>query len=343
MINKNTELNPVTIAGVGKYVPETVIKNEDLAKIVDTNDEWILSRTGIKERRVVSGDETSVSLAVKAAMDAMGYAGISPEEIDLIITATSLPDNLYPSTSCEVQLAIGAKNAAAFDIVAACSGLIYGLNIARNFIMCGTYKTVLIIGVDVHSRFVDWSDRSICILFGDGAGAMVVKKSEDGINDILAVDMSADGTKSAELKIPLYGKNCPLVEPNTPQDQTVYMNGREVYKFAVSVVPESIQKSLAIADLSVSDLDFLIPHQANMRIVSAITDRLKLKTEQVIVNLDKYGNTSTASIPLALAEALGENKIPDSSILALCGFGAGLTWGTAIVRWRAKDQRLKEN
>lgn len=342
MMYKNKELKPVSITGIGKYVPETVITNDDIAKIVDTNDEWIVSRTGIKERRVVSGDETATSLAIKAAKDAIGYAGISPEKIDLIITATSMPDALYPSTSCEVQSAIGAINAAAFDIVAACSGLIYALNIAKNFIMNGTYKNILIIGVDIHSRFVDWTDRSTCILFGDGAGAFIVQESDDEINDILAIDIHADGSKAGELKIPLYGKNCPLVEPNTEKKQFVNMNGREIYKFAVKVVPDSILNSLNLAGLNINDIDYLIPHQANMRIVSAITDRLNLKEEQVIVNLDKYGNTSTASIPLALSEALESNKINFPSTMVLCGFGAGLTWGSAVIRWRAKDKRLSK-
>ena len=340
MIN-GKELNPVSIIGIGKYVPETVVTNDDIAKIVDTNDEWIVTRTGIKERRVVSGDETAASLAINAAKDALGYAGIDPKEIDLIITATSMPDALYPSTSCEVQGALGATNAAAFDVVAACSGLIYGLNIARNFIMAGTYNTVLLIGVDVHSRFLDWNDRGTCVLFGDGAGALIVKKSEDDINDILAIDMHADGSKASELKIPLNGKNCPLVEPKTEKKQQVDMNGREIYKFAVRVVPESILNAINAAGLSIDDIDYLIPHQANMRIVQAITERLNLKEDQVIVNLDKYGNTSTASIPIALTEALG-NKVSTPSRMVMCGFGAGLTWGTAIVNWRAKDKRLSQ-
>jgi 3-oxoacyl-[acyl-carrier-protein] synthase-3 len=337
---KQNNLIPVTIAGIGRYVPETVITNDDIAKIVDTNDEWIKSRTGISERHVVSGNETSVSLAVNAAKDAMSYAGITADKIDLIIVATSLPDSLYPSTSCEVQAAIGAINAVSFDIVAACSGLIFGLNVARNFIMSGTYETVLLVGVDIHTRYVDWTDRGTCILFGDGAGALIVKKSEDGINDLLAVDIHSDGTKAGELRIPLNGRNCPLVEPNDEKQQYVSMNGREIYKFAVSVVPESIQNALAIADMTVNDLDFLVPHQANMRIVSAITERLQLDTEQVIVNLDRYGNTSTASIPIALTEALEDKKVKEDSIIALCGFGAGLTWGTAIVRWRAKNHNI---
>ena len=340
MLNNNDNTVPVSIVGIGRYVPETVITNDDISKIVDTNDEWIVSRTGIKERRVVSGDETSASLASKAAFDALGYAGILPEDIDLIVTATSLPDNMYPSTSCEVQAAIGATNAVGFDVVAACSGLIYALNIARSFILAGIYKKALVIGVDVHSRFIDWTDRSTCVLFGDGAGALVIQKSEDEVNDILAIDLNTDGSKASELKIPINGKNCPLVEPASEKTPYVYMNGREIYKFAVKVVPDSIIKSLSLAGLSIDELDYLIPHQANMRIVSAITERLNLKEEQVFVNLDKYGNTSTASIPIALQEAIENNKVNMPSVMALCGFGAGLTWGSAIIRWRAKDKRL---
>ncbi|MFH0702607.1 MAG: beta-ketoacyl-ACP synthase III [bacterium] len=338
--NKNFNFHPISIVGIGKYVPTTVIKNEDITKIVDTSDEWIFTRTGIKERRIVSGNETASSLAVNAANDALGYAGISPEEIDLIITATSMPDFLYPSVSCQVQAAIGAKKAAAFDVVAACSGLIYALNISKSFIASGIYKNILLIGVDVHSRFLDWSDRATCVLFGDGAGAFIVKKSEDNINDLLEINIHADGTKSGDLKVPLYGKNCPLVEPNSERKQFVNMNGREIYKFAVSVIPESIQNTLNLAGLTINDLDYLVPHQANTRIISAISERLNLKPEQVIINLDKYGNTSAASIPIALTEAIENNKINMPSILALSGFGAGLTWGTAIIRWRAKDKRL---
>lgn len=340
MMSDNKGLYPVSIVGIGSCLPDTVVTNDDISKIVDTSDEWIVSRTGIKQRRIVSGDETAVSLAVKAANDALAYAGLVAEDLDLIITATSLPDALYPSASCEIQKAIGANKCTAFDIVAACSGFVYGINVARSFIMSGIYKKVLLIGVDIHSRFLDWNDRSTCVLFGDGAGAVIMQRSEDGIDDILAVDLHADGTKANELRIPLKTQNCPLVQPKTEEkEQFVHMNGKEIYKFAISVVPESIIQALNLAGLTVEDLDYFVPHQANIRIVSAITDRIKLDPAKVVVNLDKYGNTSTASIPVALADALRENKIKDSSIMALSGFGAGLTWGTALVRWRAKDKR----
>ena len=330
---------PVTITGVGKCLPENIITNDDLAKLVDTNDEWIFSRSGIKERHIVSGNETASSLAAKAAKDAIEFSGVDVKDIDLIICATSLPDNLYPSTACEVQLALGASNAAAFDIVAACSGLIYGLKIANSFISSGEYKNILLVGVDIHSRFVNWNDRSTCVLFGDGAGALVVQKSQDGQNDVLSVDIRADGTKASELKIPLTGINCPLVEQNTPELQCVNMNGREIYKFAVNYVPESIMYVLKNINLTVNDVDTYILHQANIRIIQAIADKLHENQEKFYVNLHKYGNTSSASIAIALTDAIEENKIDYPATLVLSGFGAGLTWGTAVVRWRAKDKR----
>lgn len=334
---------PVTIAGVGKCLPEKIITNQDLEKLVDTNDEWIFTRSGIQERHVVSGDETAASLAAKAAKEAIDFAGADVKDIDLIICATSLPDNLYPSTACEVQSLLGAVNAAAFDIVAACSGLIYGLKIANSFIASGEYKNILILGVDVHSRFVDWSDRSTCVLFGDGAGALLLKRSNDEHNDILFIEIEADGTKASELKIPLTGNNCPLVEQNTQEPQYVSMNGREVYKFAVNSVPASILKVLNKAELTVNDVDKYILHQANIRIIHAIADKLREDHEKFYVNLHKYGNTSSASIAIALTDAVKENKIDYQSTLVMSGFGAGLTWGTAVVKWRAKDMRNKGN
>ena len=336
MIN---ERYPVTIAGVGKCLPEKIITNHDLEKLMDTNDEWIFTRSGIKERHVVSGDETASSLAAKAAKDAIDFAGADVKEIDLIICATSLPDNLYPSTACEVQLAIGAVNAAAFDIVAACSGLIYGLKVANSFIASGEYKNILLVGVDIHSRFVNWNDRTTSVLFGDGAGALLIKRSENKENDVLFVDIRADGTKASELRIPLSGNNCPLVEQSTPELQCVKMNGREVYKFAVNYVPQSIMNVLNSANLTVNDVDKYILHQANVRIIQAIADKLNENHDKFYVNLHKYGNTSSASIAIALTDAIEENKIDYPSTLVLSGFGAGLTWGTAVVRWRAKDKR----
>jgi len=336
MIN---ELYPVTITGVGKCVPDNIISNYDLEKLVETNDDWIFTRSGIKERRIISGNETASSLGAKAGQNALDYAGVKAEEVDLIICATSVPDNLYPSCACEVQAALGAVNAAAFDIVAACSGLVYGIKIANNFIKTGEYKNVLLVGVDVHSRFVDWSDRTTCVLFGDGAGALLLQKAENGQNDILCVDINADGTRGKELKIPLAGSNCPLVEKNVSEPQYVKMNGKEIYKFAVNTIPDSITNVLNKVNLTVNDVDKYVLHQANIRIINSIADKLGENQEKFYSNLEKYGNTSSASIAIALTDALEENKINYPSLLVLSGFGAGLTWGTAVIRWTAKDKR----
>lgn len=327
-------LYPVKIAGVGKGLPETVITNKELETLVETSDEWITTRSGIKERRVVSGDETGTSLAVKASRKALESAGIDNCEIDLIICATSIPDNLYPSTACEMQRELGCKNAAAFDMTAACSGLIYGLNVARSFIASGIYKNILLTAVDVHTRFVNWEDRSTCVLFGDGAGSMVLTRSNDEQNDILYVDMEADGCRGEELKIPLTGKNCPLVSPNTQQNQHVYMNGKEIYKFAIVTVPESILGALENAGKSIEEVDNFILHQANIRIIESISDKLGLSRDKFYVNLQKYGNTSAASVAIALTEAIEDGSVKKDSTIVLSGFGAGLTWGTAVIRWR---------
>ncbi len=331
-------LHPVSITGIGRYLPTKVITNDDIARLVDTNDEWITSRTGIRERRVLSGDETATSMAAAAARAAMHFGRVAPAEVDLVIVATSLPDSLYPSTACEVQADIGAVNAAAFNVVAACSGLVYGISIARNFIMTGTYRTVLLIGVDVHSRFLNWSDKSTCILFGDAAGALILQRSPDGINDILSVDIRSNGNKAGDLYIPLQGQTCPFVAHNGRREQVVNMNGKEIYKFAVSSMPDSIKSALALAGREVRDIDYLIPHQANIKIINSIAEKVGLAPERVVTNLERYGNTSTASIPVALVEELEKGAIKTPSIMALCGFGAGLTWGTAIVNWRAVDR-----
>lgn len=332
-------LKPVTIIGVGKCLPEKVVTNDDLTKIVDTNDEWISTRTGFKQRRIISGDETMTSLAINAAKDALAFAGVEGSEVELVICASSTPDRMMPATACEIQAAIGSTGAA-FNLVAACSGLVYALSVAKSFIASGFYKKVLIIGAEAHSRYLDWSDRNTCVLFGDGAGALLLSESEDGQNDILSIDMAADGKRAMELTLPLVKAESPLSGfENEKINPYLWMNGKEIYKFAVVTVPQSIRAALEKANLSIEELDYLIPHHANMRIITAVQDRLGLSDEQIIVSLENYANTSTASTPIALAEAIKENKIEDGSIIALCGFGAGLTWGSSIIRWRAKDKR----
>ncbi len=328
-ISKKALLPPLGLLTVASMMPEGTSK-----KLVDTNDEWITSRSGIKERRIVSGDETASSLAVKAGEQALKHAGIDSKEIELIICATSIPDNLYPSMACEVQRELNCPKAAAFDITAACSGLIYGMNIAKNLIATGTYNNILLIAADVHSRFVNWEDRSTCVLFGDGSGAMLLKRAEDGQNDIMHVDMEADGFRGEELKIPLKGTNCPLVEANLDKNQHVYMNGREIYKFAVNTVPVSIKKALDNAGIGLNEVDCFILHQANIRIIESIADKLGVNRDKFFINLHKYGNTSAASVAIALMEAVESGHVKNPSTIVLSGFGAGLTWGTAVIRWR---------
>lgn len=328
------KLIPLKIAGVGYCVPETVITNEDLTKLYDTSDEWIYTRTGIKERRVVSGEENAIDLGFKAAQNALEKAKIKPEELDLIIAASSAPSDLYPAMACRIQARLGVKDIPAFDVTAACSGLIYTMQMARAFIGSGIYKNVLIIATDNNSRFCDWSDRSVSILFGDGAGAMVLTKSEDGIDDILAIEIKASGAIGEYITLPLAGQNCPLVAPCEEKPVTIKMNGREVYKFAVKIVPEYIDKCLEDANMTPEDIDYLIPHQANQRIIEAIQQRLGYTDDKVISNIKNYGNTSAASVPIALAEGVESGKIKLPCTAILCGFGAGMTWGVAIVRLR---------
>lgn len=331
----SNNLIPLKIAGVGYCVPETVITNEDLTKLYDTSDEWIFTRTGIKERHLVSGEQNAVDLGVQAALNALEKSKISAQEIDLIIAASSAPPDLYPSIACRIQARIGAKNIVpAFDVTAACSGLIYTLDIAKAYIASGKYKNILLVATDNNSRLCDWGDRSVSILFGDGAGAMVVTQSEDGIDDVLAISINADGSIGEYLTLPLTGQNCPLVEPCEEKPTHIKMNGKEVYKFAVRMVPEYIDKCLEKANLKPEEVDYLIPHQANQRIIDAIQQRLGYSDDKVISNIQYYGNTSAASVPIALAESVQSGKVKLPSTAILCGFGAGMTWGVAIVRLR---------
>lgn len=331
MANK---LIPLKIAGVGYSVPKTVITNDDLTKLYDTSDEWIFTRTGIKERRVVSGEENARDLGYEAAVNALEKAKIDPQEIDLIIAASSAPADLYPAMACRIQARLGIKNIPAFDVTAACSGLIYTLEMARAFIGAGIYKKVLIVATDNNSRFCDWNDRSVSILFGDGAGAMVVTKSDDGIDDILAIDIKADGSIGEYITLPLTGQNCPLVEPCEEKPVHISMNGKEVYKFVVKIIPEYIDKCLEMAGMKAEEVDYFIPHQANQRIIDAVQQRLGYSDDKVISNIKYYGNTSAASVPIALAEGVESGKIKLPCTAILCGFGAGMTWGVAIVRLR---------
>lgn len=333
-MDKNNNLIPTMIAGVGYYVPEKIVTNDDISKLVETSDEWIYTRTGIKERRVVSGNETAAILGIKAAENALKSAKTDAGSLDLIIAAASVPTHAYPSCACEIQNAIGAKNAACFDITAACSGLMYAMTIAKGFISSGMYENILVVATDANSKFVDWTDRTTCILFGDGAGAMVLKKSIDGIEDIIAIDIKADGTHGKDIVMPINGQNCPLVEPSELQKQFITMNGREVYKFVMNNMPESIDSCLAKAGLEPKDIDYFIPHQANLRIIEGLQSRLEYDDSKVVKNIEKYGNTSAASIPISMVDAIKNQQIKLPALTMLCGFGAGMTWGTLIVRLR---------
>lgn len=330
----------VSLAGIGAFVPERCITNDDIATLVDTSDEWIQSRTGIKTRHVVSGDESVADLAIEAANQALASAGMQGSDVELIIVASSTPDTIYPAVACQVQTAIGANRAAGFDMALACSGFVYGLIVAQQFLKTGMCKTALVIGADIHSRYTNWHDRNTCILFGDGAGAAILTAEKGAADNILASDLHLDGTKGMELTLFTQAENCPLVEPKTPVNDFVYMNGREVFKFAVGVVPKSIQEVLDRSGLSIDDVDHVVLHQANIRIMQAMSEKLNIPEERLIVNLDRFGNTSAASIPIALNEAVLQGRVKPGDLLVMCGFGAGLAWGTSIMRWTAVDQRL---
>ncbi len=325
---------PIRIAGVSFQVPEAVVTNDDLTKIIDTSDEWIKTRTGIEKRHVLSGNETAVEMGIKAAEKVIKTSKIKAEEIDYIIAAASVETHAYPSTACEIQAAIGAVNAACFDITAACSGLIYGMGIARALIKSETAKTVLIVATDAVSRCLDWTDRTTCVLFGDGAGAMMLTASDDEQDDILAVSLKAEGQLGDYIKMPIPGKNCPLVEPNEAEPMFVKMNGKEVYKYVVTKLPVYIEECVEKSGLKLDEIDYLVPHQANMRIIEALEDRLKFNKEHVISNIQEYANTSAASIPIALTEAIQSGKIKLPATAILTGFGAGMTVGTTVVRLR---------
>ncbi len=328
------------ITGVGAGIPKSIVTNQDLEKLVDTSDEWIRTRTGIKTRHIVKENESNSKLAIEAAIDAIGYANINPNDIDLIIVATSTPDNLYPSTACLVQGAIGASHAAAFDLEAACTGIIYALSVGLEFIKTGTYQKILVIGADVHSRFLDWEDRNTCILFGDGAGAFVIEASP-GDNQILSTYLRSDGGRGHLICIPNSNSSFPHEGSKPPEavKRFLKMNGKAIYEFAINAIPEALKTACDKANIALGDIDYLIPHQANQRIIDSVASKLNLKKEQLISNVAEVGNTSAASIPLAIWQALQAGQIKPPAICALVGFGGGLTWGASIIKWTAIDSR----
>jgi len=306
------------ILGLGKYVPEKIVTNLDLEKILDTSDEWIRTRTGIQERRIAREDEHSSDMAYEAAKQALENAGVKPEEIGLILVATITPDRAFPSVACQLQERLGAVNAAAMDLSAACSGFIYALATAKLYVESNNYDYVLIVGVEKLSKITDWNDRNTAVLFGDGASAAVVGKVSEG-RGILAFELGADGTGGKYL--------------NMNDENFIYMNGREVFKFAVRQMGATALSVLEKAGLSKEDVDFLVPHQANIRIMEAARERLELSEDKLSKRIHKYGNTSSSSIGIALKDELDEGKIKDDDIVVLVGFGGGLTWGGAVIRW----------
>jgi len=327
-----------SIIGTGSYMPDKVLTNDDLSKIVDTSDEWITSRTGIKERRIAAEDQATSDLASEAARRAMASAGVSPEEIQLIIVATVTADMFFPSTACFVQKKIGAVNAVCFDISAACSGFLYALQVARHFINTGNRTTALVIGAEKLSSLINWKDRNTCVLFGDGAGAVVIRKADESETDapgrVLSTVMGTDGTLADVLKVPGGGSACPITAENVAlSPNTIHMEGRETFKHAVTRMLEASQQALEIAGLTAADVSLVIPHQANARIISAIAERLNLPLERVFMNLDKYGNTSAATIPVALDEANKAGRLNKGDVVLLVAFGGGFTWASSVVRW----------
>lgn len=324
------------IAGLGGAVPEKVLDNNDMAKIVETNDEWIRERTGIVTRHISDKETAASDLALIAAREAIEMAGITAQDLDMIVVATTTPDyQLFPSTACILQRKLGAGKIAAYDISAACTGFIYGLANAYSFIKAGLMKNVLVVGVDLLTKFIDWTDRKICVLFGDGAGAAVIQASSKPEDEsLLSFDLHADGNGEDMLKVPAGGSVEPIsVEALEQRRQYMTMDGPAVYRFAVSVIVDSIKASLAKAGLETTDITHFAPHQANIRIIDYAAKKLKLQPEQVTTNVQRFGNTSSASIPLLLTEMNRNGKLKKGDIIASVGFGAGLTYGSAIIRW----------
>jgi 3-oxoacyl-[acyl-carrier-protein] synthase III len=321
------------ITGWGIAVPEKVLTNDDLSKIVDTNDEWIRSHSGIRERHVAAEGQTSATLGAEASVKALALANIAPGDVDLIICSTSTPEHIFPATACLIQDSIGAEKAGAFDLLAACSGFIYALNMAAQAIKTGSVKTALIIGTETLSRVVNWQDRNTCILFGDGAGAFVLQAS-DKPGGILSGVMHSDGSGGDLLTIPAGGSKLPSSEATLRAGlHFVHMDGREVFRFATRVMASATHEAVAASGLTINDISIVIPHQANYRIIEAAARGLKLPMDKFMVNIERYGNTSTASIPIATVEAVEKGRLKSGDKLVFVGFGAGLTWGALAAEW----------
>ena len=318
------------VAGTGSYLPAKVVTNDDLSKIVDTSDEWITSRSGIRQRHVAADDETSSDLGYHAAVRALEAAGVAVEEIDLIVVGTTTPDLIFPSTACLIQHRLGANGCPAFDVNAACSGFIYALTVADKFIRSGAAKTALVIGTETLTRMIDWSDRTTCVLFGDGAGAIVLKADDE--TGIISTHLHADGGKKELLWNPV-GVSVGFKPEEKNAGVRIRMTGNEVFKHAVKALDSVVEETLEANGLDRHDIDWLIPHQANLRIIDATAQRLDMPMERVIVTVDRHGNTSSASVPLALDEAVRSGKVQRGQLVLLEAFGGGFTWGAALLRY----------
>jgi 3-oxoacyl-[acyl-carrier-protein] synthase III len=333
-MSSNRALMGVTFTGCGAAAPQTVVLNDELAQVVDTSDEWISSRTGIGQRYVSNASESLADLATQSAQQALEMAGVAAVDVDLILLATSSAEDLF-GTACRVQAQLGATNAVAFDLTAACSGFVFGVVTAAQYLRSGAYQNILVIGADFLSRWVDWRDRNTCVLFGDGAGAVLMQAST-GQDNLLGFEIKSDGTHNACLNLafqPELSELIPGVVLTQGKYQYIKMNGKEVYRFAINRVPEAIDKVIYKANLTSNDIDWLILHQANQRIMDAVADKLQIPAAKVVSNVAKYGNTSAASIPIALNEAVRSGKIKSGDTIATSGFGAGLSWGAAIFKW----------
>lgn len=322
------------IVGWGKYVPDKILTNNDLAELVDTSDEWILARTGVSERRIAGPKESTFTMALRAAQEALKVANIDPREVDLIIVSTATPDYPFPATACLVQDALGTTRAGAFDLEAGCAGFVYALSIASQMIATGAYEHILVIGSETLSRVLDWTDRATCVLFGDGAGAFLLQAS-DVPGGVLSFVLGADGSGGQLLIVPAGGSRQPAnMDTVTRRLHFVQMRGREVFRFASRVMSKATREALRAAKLTTADIDLFIPHQANLRIILSAAKELRLPMERVFVNVEKYGNTSAASIPIAFCEAIEQERLKPGDHLVLVGFGAGLTWAAAVVKWQ---------
>jgi 3-oxoacyl-[acyl-carrier-protein] synthase-3 len=325
--------NYAAITGWGLAVPERVLTNADLERMVNTSDEWIVSRTGIRERRIVGAGESTSTLATEAGRRALAQAGLAPGAIDLIILATCTPDRPFPATACTVQANLGIPGVAAFDLAAACSGFVYGLSVATSMIRSGAARNILFIAADIFTHYINWNDRNTCVLFGDGAGAVVLQPSDEPYGQLSCV-LGASGKDEDLMAVDAGGTRLPATPERLEQGrQYVYMNGREIFKLAVRGMGDSSFQALAAAGLTIDDIALVVPHQANARIIEATAKRLDISMERVFVNLDRYGNTSAATIPIGLVEAAQQGRINDGDNILLTAFGGGLTWASAVIRW----------